>query len=178
MKPFKTYYIGPMQYKTVKPRNARLRNMILLAVGFLLICVGIAYYQGEMDLIRTPWVLPAMLIFILAVFIPFGLRQERINNRMFGLQRNSKTTTGKKIEVNSSVWNLFYTNSGNKSYRVTYTFKDQNGNDNLVKGNYRVSRKDLIPETATVVYNPYRVSENLVLIGELHEFEWIDLNSS
>lgn len=173
MRSFKTYYVGPVQYKTVKTRYARLRNMILMAMGFVLLCVGIAYFQGQMDLIRTPWVLPGILIFILAIFIPFGFRQERINNRMLGLQRNSKTTLGKKREVNSSIWNLFHRQSGNKTYRLTYCFNDQNGNDYWLTGSYRVSRKDLIPETATVVYNPYQISENLVLIGEPDEFEWL-----
>src|SRR6056297_567182 len=116
MRSFKTYYVGPVQYKTVKTRYARLRNMILMAIGFVLLCVGIAYFQGQMDLIRTPWVLPGILIFILATFISFGFRQERINNRMLGLQRNSKTTLGKKREVNSSIWNLFHRQSGNKTY--------------------------------------------------------------
>jgi len=173
MKTCKTYFIGPVQYKTVKPRYARLRNMILMALGFVLLCVGLAYFQGQMDLIRTPWVLPGMLIFILAIFIPFGFRQERINNRMHELQRNSKTAEAKKREVNSLIRNLFHTKSGKKIYRVTYTFKDQNGISHPVTGIYRVSRKDLIPETATVVYNPYRISENLVLIGEPREFEWL-----
>lgn len=173
MNSFKTYYVGPVQYKTVKPRYGRLRNMILMALGFLLLCVAIAYYQGEMDLLRTPGVIPGMLIFILAVFLPFGFRQERINSRMLGLQRNSKTAVARRREINSSIWNLFHRKSGNKTYRVTYSFNDQNGNDCWVTASYQVSRKDLIPETATVVYNPYQISENLVLIGEPHEFEWL-----
>jgi len=173
MKSLKTYYIGPAQYKTVKPRYARLRNMVLMALGFLLLCVGIAYFQGQMELIRTPGVIPGMLIFILAIFVPFGLRQERINNRMHGLQRNSNTAVAKRREVKSLIWNLLHTKSSKKTYRVTFTFKDENGNNHAVTGHYRVSRKDLIPETSTVVYNPYRISENLVLIGEPREFEWV-----
>lgn len=173
MKLYRTYFIGPNQYKTVKPRYARLRNMILMALGFLLLCVVAAYFQGQMDLIRNPWVIPGMLIFILAIFIPFGFRQERINNLLLELQRNSKTAVAKKTEVYSLIRNLFRMKSRKKSYRVTYTFNDNNGNSQSVTGIYRVSRKELIPETATVVYNPYRISENLVLIGEPHEFEWL-----
>lgn len=61
--------------------------MILMALGFLLLCVVVAYFQGQMDLIRNPWVVAGMLIFILAIFIFFGFRQERINNLMLDLQR-------------------------------------------------------------------------------------------
>jgi len=173
MKSYKTYFIGPSQYKTVKPRYARLRNMILMALGFLLLCVVVAYFQGQMDLIRNPWVLPGMLIFILAIFIPFGFRQERINSLMLDLQRNSKTAVAKNTEIKSLIRNIFSTKSRKKAYRASYTFKDHNGNSHSVTGIYRVSRKDLVPETTTVVYNPYRISENLVLIGEPHEFEWL-----
>lgn len=146
----------------------------MLAVGFLFLCVAIALYQGKMDLIRNPLVILSMLIFILAIFIPFGFRQERINNLMRKLQRNSKTAVAKKREINSLIRNLFHTKSGKKSFRVTYTFKDHNGNSHLVSGIYRVSRKEFIPESTTVVYNPFRIIENLVLIGEPHEFEWIN----
>ncbi|WP_372906152.1 hypothetical protein [Rhodohalobacter sp.] len=52
--------------------------------------------------------------------------------------------------------------------------KYHNGNSHLVSGIYRVSRKEFIPESTTVVYNPYRITENLALIGEPHEFEWIN----
>ncbi len=173
MKSHKTYYIGPAQYKTVKPRYARLRNMILMALGFVLLCVIAARFQGQMELINTPWVLPGMMIFILAIFIPFGYRQEKINNRMRILQRNSNTTEAKKRDIKSSIWNLFRTKSRKKIYRVTYTFKDHHGKGHSVTGTYRISRKDLIPETANVVYNPTQISENLVLIGEPHEFEWL-----
>ncbi|MGM0745274.1 MAG: hypothetical protein ACQETF_08195 [Bacteroidota bacterium] len=123
MKTYKTYFIGPAQYKTVKPRYARLRKMILLALGFLFLCVAIAFYQGQMDLMRNPLVLLGMLIFILAIFILFGFRQERINNLMRKLQRNSKTAVAKKREINSLVRNVFHTKSGKKSFRITYTFK-------------------------------------------------------
>ncbi|WP_069131027.1 hypothetical protein [Rhodohalobacter halophilus] len=67
MKTYKTYFIGPAQYKTVKPRYARLRKMNMLAVGFLFLCVAIALYQGQMDLVRNPLVILSMLIFILAM---------------------------------------------------------------------------------------------------------------
>jgi hypothetical protein len=144
-----------------------------MALGFLLLCVAIAFYQGQMDLIRNPMVLAGMLIFILAIFIPFGFRQERINSLMLKMQRNSKTAEAKRTGIHSLIRNLFHTKSGKKSYRVTYTFKDHNGNSHSVTGIYRVSRKDLIPERTTVVYNPDRIIENLVLIGELHEFEWL-----
>jgi hypothetical protein len=147
--------------------------MILMALGFLLLCVIVAYFQGQLDLFRNPWVVAGMLIFVLAIFIPFGFRQERINNLMLDLQRNSRTAVAEKEEINSLIRNIFVTKSRKKAYRVTYTFKDHNGNSHSVTGTYRVSRKDLIPETATVVYNPYRISENLVLIGEPHEFEWL-----
>ncbi len=173
MKTYKTYFIGHTQYKTVKPRYARLRNMVLMALGFLLLCVGIAFFQGQMELIRNPLVLSGMLIFILAIFIPFGIRQERINNLMLKLQRNSKTAVAKKTEINSLIRSLFQAKSKNKSFSVTYTFKDHNGNSHSVIGIYRVSQKDFISESTTVVYNPYRISENLVLIGEPHEFEWL-----
>ena len=103
MKAYKTYYIGPAQFKTVKPRYARLRNMILMAMGFVLLCVGIAWYQGQMDLIKTPMVLPGMLIFILAIFIPLGLRHEKINNNMIALQRHSKTAEATRREVELSI---------------------------------------------------------------------------
>ncbi|NBC67078.1 MAG: hypothetical protein GVY07_15655 [Bacteroidetes bacterium] len=172
MKKYKTYYIRPKQYKTLKPRFTRLRNMILLALGFLLFCVLVAYFQEQMDLIRTPWILTGMLIFNLVIFIPFEFRQERINKRMHELQRNSNTAEAKKREVKSSIWNLFFTKGG-KNYHVTYSFKDQNGNNHLVTGSYRISRKELIPETATVVYNPHDIAVNLVLKGEPHEFEWL-----
>lgn len=145
----------------------------MMAFGFLVLCVVIAFYQGQMDLIRNPLVLSVMLIFILAVFIPFGFRQERINNLMLKLQRNSKTAVAKKTEINSLIRNVFHTKSGKKSFRVTYIFTDHNGNSHSVFGIYRISRKDFIPESTTVVYNPYRISENLVLIGESHDFEWI-----
>jgi hypothetical protein len=173
MKAYKTYYIGPTQHKTVKPRYTRLRNMILMAMGFVLLCVGIAWFQGQMALIKTPWVLPGIMIFTLAIFIPFGLRQETVNNRMITLQRHSKTAEANKREVKSSIWNLFRTKSRKKTFRVTYTFDDHHGKGHSVKGTYRISRKDLIPETATVVYNPFQISESLVLIGEPHEFMWV-----
>ena len=173
MNSFKTYYIGPAQYKTVKPRYTRLRNMILLAIGFVLLCVMIAWYQGQMGLVKTPWVLPGMMIFILAIFIPFGFRQETINSRMIALQRHSKTAEAKKREVKSTIWNLFRTKSRKKTFRVTYTFDDHQGENHTVTGAYRISRKDLIPETASVVYNPFQISENLVLIGKPNEFEWL-----
>ena len=173
MKSYKTYFIGPHQYKTVKPRYARLRNMIVMALGFLFLCVVVAYFQGQMDLVRNPWVLLSMLIFILAIFIPFGFRQERINNLILDLQRNSKTAVAKKTEINWLIWNFFLTKSRKKAYRVTYSFKDNNENSHSVTGIYRISQKKLIPETATVVYNPYRISENLVLKGEPHEFKWL-----
>lgn len=92
---------------------------------------------------------------------------------MLKLQRNSKTAVAKKAEINSMIRSLFHTKSGKKSFKVTYTFKDHNGNCHSVIGIYRVSQKNLIPETASVVYNPYHIIENLVLIGEPHEFEWI-----
>jgi len=96
MKSLKTYFIGPIQYKTVKPRYARLRNMILMVLGFLLLCVIVAYFQGQMDLIRNPWVIPGMLIFTQAIFNPYCFRQERINNLMLELQKNAKTAVAKK----------------------------------------------------------------------------------
>jgi len=115
MKSYKTDFIGPVQYKTVKHRYARLRKMILLGLGLLLLCIGVAYFRGEMDLILKPWVIPGMLIFILAIFIPFGYRQERIKNRMHKLQRNSKIAVANKTEMNWLLRNLFHTKSGNKA---------------------------------------------------------------
>lgn len=173
MNTYKTYFIGPIQYKTVKPRYARLRNMILMALGFLSLCVGVAYFQGQLDLIKTLWVFSGMLIFILAIFIPFGFRQERINNRMHELQRNSKIGEGKRAEISWLIWNLFRTKSGKKAYRTTYTFKDHHGKEHSVTGIYRVSRKDLIPETITIIYNAYQIPVNLALIGEPREYDWV-----
>ncbi len=144
-----------------------------MALGFLLFCAVVAYFQGQMDLVRNSWVLLGMLIFILAIFIPFGFRQERINNRMLDLQRNSKTAVAKKAEVSWLIWSFFLTKSRKKAYRVTYTFKDNDEISQSVTGIYRVSQQNLIPENVTVVYNPYRISEKLVLIGKPHEFEWL-----
>ena len=114
MKSLKTYIIGPLQYKTVKPRYARLRNMIVMALGFMLLCVLIAYYQGQEDLIKNPWVMTGMLLFILILFIPFGVRQERINNRMLDLQRNATTAEAQRSRVKSLILNFFRTKSGKK----------------------------------------------------------------
>lgn len=147
--------------------------MLLLALGFLLLCVVVAYFQGQMDLIRSPLVLPVLLMFILALFIPFGFRQEKINNLMLQLQKNSRTAVAKRKEIKSLFRSFFRTKSGKKCFRVTYSFKDQNGITHSVSGIYRVARKELIPERITVVYNPGNIRENLALIGEPQEFEWL-----